>query len=103
MKIPGNGWQNREKGYFFRLYLKSTIIGTACLIEINKIGIQPVINIVNAKDPTAMELFIYFMSGRIYGRKVQTVIGRQPVLVDPAEILRSEERRVGKECRSRWS
>src|SRR2546429_7484405 len=23
--------------------------------------------------------------------------------VDPLEILRSEERRVGKECRSRWS
>src|SRR3712207_8294906 len=30
-------------------------------------------------------------------------LGVDPLLLDPVARLRSEERRVGKECRSRWS
>ena len=31
------------------------------------------------------------------------IIGHDKTLEKTAELLRSEERRVGKECRSRWS
>jgi len=87
MKVPCNGWQNRKKRDFFCLYLKRTVIGTARLVEINKIGVQTVVNIVNAKNPTTVKLFIYFMSGCINGSEVKAVIWREPVLIDPAEIL----------------
>ena len=32
-----------------------------------------------------------------------TCVDRDETLYDPTKLLRSEERRVGKECRSRWS
>ena len=34
--------------------------------------------------------------------KTYSTLGRNPA-VDPVTLFRSEERRVGKECRSRWS
>ena len=37
------------------------------------------------------------------GRVERLVANNEDANVDPWEITRSEERRVGKECRSRWS
>ena len=64
-------------------------------------------------------VFVLGSSGEIYGLDaaqkrrvieiaVEHVAGRVPVLAGAGEIstrecVRSEERRVGKECRSRWS
>ena len=62
--------------------------------------------------------FIFLMSGGIYGGAMSQVMGeyslmREDVLMIvmfnvvgvamPFQVNRSEERRVGKECRSRWS
>src|SRR6202171_3327187 len=87
MKIPGNGWQDGKQGNFFCLHLQCAVIWIARMIEINKIRIQPVINIVNTEDPATMKFLIYFMSGGINGGQVQAIIWREPVLIDPAEIL----------------
>ena len=38
-----------------------------------------------------------------YQMKKDTTISKQAYLVEYEYLLRSEERRVGKECRSRWS
>ena len=87
MKIPGNGWQDGEKGNFFCLHLQGTVVRVACLIKVNKVWIQAVINIVNTEDPATIKFLVYFMGGGVNGSQVQAVIRRQPVLVDPAEIL----------------
>ena len=39
----------------------------------------------------------------ILSRQMATLFGAKVSVVDAIRILRSEERRVGKECRSRWS
>ena len=45
-----------------------------------------------------MATYVGFTTGGLLGSVVATL-----GLIAPAAIIRSEERRVGKECRSRWS
>src|SRR2546422_10844428 len=51
-------------------------------------------------DPALRRSYLlYFLP--VNAAKVASLLGEMPAL--PARPLRSEERRVGKECRSRWS
>src|SRR2546429_5004334 len=47
----------------------------------------------------------FILAGRALGMSHARIVFRQilPNLVSPIVVIRSEERRVGKECRSRWS
>jgi hypothetical protein len=76
MKIPGYGREYWKKRNFFCLHLQRSVKGIARLIKIDKIWIQPVINVINAEYPTAVKLFIYFMCRGINGCQVQAVIRR---------------------------
>ena len=88
MKVPGNRGQNGKQGYFFCLDLQTAVIGTSRLIKINKVRIEPAVHIVYAEYPASLDFLFLFMPGCIDCRKIQAVIGRQSVLVDPAVILR---------------
>ena len=41
-----------------------------------------------------------FITGNLFGKEIE---GSIPLKIERLEAERSEERRVGKECRSRWS
>src|SRR3712207_9127762 len=49
--------------------------------------------------------FLVVTSGtaRLDNRKVKATFGGKASMLDAEQVQRSEERRVGKECRSRWS
>ena len=49
------------------------------------------------------DISISFEQGRIYGLYGRNGCGKTMLLRAIAGLIRSEERRVGKECRSRWS
>ena len=53
-------------------------------------------------DALAKEAGVTFNDGRYGFTTTLSVKGRQLLLLKPS-TFRSEERRVGKECRSRWS
>src|SRR2546427_6163867 len=60
----------------------------------------PISTIRAAKDPITRELYI---SRAAEAAGVRKDVLELEIVGQPARRLRSEERRVGKECRSRWS
>ena len=50
---------------------------------------------------TEIQLFLENVPGQL--GKLASLVGGAEINIDALTIQRSEERRVGKECRSRWS
>src|SRR2546426_10037924 len=59
------------------------------------------------KDTVLMMIDAQNKKGGLLGKKLEPVVvdpaSNWPLFAEKAAQLRSEERRVGKECRSRWS
>ena len=53
------------------------------------------------EDPLRVDILAGFNRPKEFSLAERLLTGRCPV--DPDKLDRSEERRVGKECRSRWS
>ena len=67
-------------------------------------GIRAVIEAIQADKDVDKILVKRDLQGDLSKELFEVLRGREiPVQRVPAERLRSEERRVGKECRSRWS
>src|SRR5690348_17998855 len=70
----------------------SSDVCSSDLLRFGQVGIASVR--VRSRDPAALQAAL-----DVRVREAPQLFARAPVVVD----LRSEERRVGKECRSRWS
>src|SRR4029078_1504460 len=88
MKIPADRRQYGKKGYLFGLHLQRSVVGAARLVEIDKIWIHAVIDVINTKNPVTMKFRARFTHRRKYRGEIQTAVRRQPVLIDLAVVLR---------------
>lgn len=53
MEVPGYGWKNREEGNLLGLNGDVSFGNTAFIVEINKIGVATIVNIVHREVPAA--------------------------------------------------
>ena len=84
----------KNKSFFFETNLKNIIVSKFIIICIG----TPI----NSKlEPNQKDFFKLIYDLKKYIKKNHIIIVRSSVY--PGTIDRSEERRVGKECRSRWS
>src|ERR1044071_6026097 len=72
----------------------------ACMQNLAKLGlIEPIRDIVNSQKPflgICLGFQLLFSESEEFGQQ-------KGLELFPGKVVRSEERRVGKECRSRWS
>ena len=87
LEIPGHGRDHRKERYLFGLHFQVAIRGTAFLVEIDEIGIQAAISIIDTEYPVTVHPSFLFGGWRIGGRQIQAMIGLHPVLVQPAVFL----------------
>lgn len=88
MDVPCYRWNYREKGHLFRRYRQRSVSGASFLVIVIKVRIETTIDVVDAEYPVAAVSSFSFYRRRISRRNIQTVIGRHPVRIDPAQFLR---------------
>src|SRR5256885_9893948 len=95
MDVSGtiDGILNQKSGDIFSISPEATVFEAIELMDNKNVGALLVME---------ADRLIGMISERDYTRKVM-LRGKRSRETKVAEIMRSEERRVGKECRSRWS
>lgn len=76
LKIPGNTGYDGKQRYLVGFYLLSTLLRVAFLIEVNKVGVEPAVQIVNAEDPAALKLLLAVGFRRIRSTHIGPMVRR---------------------------
>ena len=83
------------------LAIMSAVALATCAVMPLVISLQPLIFGIS-QLVTALQIGVFFAIGLYKVRKPGSLLIMAPMMI-PSMVRRSEERRVGKECRSRWS
>src|SRR5690606_29734342 len=98
-----NLWSKLEREQY--LEQKEIVFNQAKSLVTKYFGTEPTINYQDTFSPTTVVRYTSHHSGAVYGSPNKTRDGRTDInglVITGTDQGRSEERRVGKECRPRW-